>query len=125
MTAASIVPGFFRVGSPEKPDVNPDGVQKLIQQIPAKDVLAIQKYLAQYEKDYNENGFDRVVQAMTGINLDLFKYDNWGEVIFAGPITVYRAEKMFAEMAVKIPKLLGKIGLLVKNMDPILQEGSS
>ncbi|WMT19720.1 DUF6792 domain-containing protein [Parageobacillus toebii] len=147
--AVSGVRGFIDIGSRQVIDTNKDftSIKDLIAKISDKDVKAIQMYLSQYSDVYNEKGFDGVVQAMTGVDLSLIEsleslqgyiellqgYDaidyvmNTGEV-FSKLMHMFgefgeilsKIRHMYDEMSEKIPVLLEHIGILYKNLDPIL-----
>jgi hypothetical protein len=140
--AVSDVRGFIDIGSRQVIDTNKDftSIRDLIAKISDKDVKAIQMYLSQYSDVYNEKGFDGVVQAMTGVDLSLIEsleslqgYDAIDYVMNAGDVfsklmhmfgefgeILSKIRHMYDEMSEKIPVLLEHIGILYKNLDPIL-----
>jgi uncharacterized protein Yka (UPF0111/DUF47 family) len=123
--AVSGVRGFIDIGSRQVIDTNKDftSIKDLIAKISDKDVKAIQLYLSQYSDVYNEKGFDGVVQAMTGVDIAFIEslqgYDNIDYVTHAGDILA-KIGHMYDEMSEKIPVLLEHIGILYKNLDPML-----
>ncbi|QPA30606.1 DUF6792 domain-containing protein [Thermaerobacillus caldiproteolyticus] len=123
--AVSGVRGFIDIGSRQVIDTNKDftSIKDLIAKISDKDVKAIQVYLSQYSYIYNEKGFDGVVQAMTGVDIafieSLQDYDTMDYVLHAEDI-LSKIDHMYDEMSEKIPVLLKHIGILYKNLDPML-----
>ena len=123
--AVSGVRGFIDIGSRQVIDTNKDftSIKDLIAKISDKDVKAIQLYLSQYSDFYNEKGFDGVVQAMTGVDIAFIEslqgYDAIDYVMHAKDI-LSKIDHMYDEMSEKIPVLLKHIGILYKNLDPML-----
>ncbi|NUK29694.1 flagellar protein FlgN [Parageobacillus sp. VR-IP] len=123
--AVSGVRGFIDIGSRQVIDTNKDftSIKDLIAKISDKDVKAIQLYLSQYSDIYNEKGFDGVVQAMTGVDIAFIEslqgYDAIDYVMHAKDI-LSKIDHMYDEMSEKIPVLLRHIGILYKNLDPML-----
>jgi hypothetical protein len=123
--AVSGVRGFIDIGSRQVIDTNKDftSIKDLIAKISDKDVKAIQVYLSQYSDVYNEKGFDGVVQAMTGVDISFIEslqdYDAIDYVMHAKDI-LSKIDHMYDEMSEKIPVLLKHIGILYKNLDPML-----
>src|SRR5690625_2654725 len=119
--------GFFKVGTYIEPiDAFPgtETLEALIEKIPDEDIMATQIYLAKYSMTYNEEGFDGVVQEMTGFDWRLVDQFSEYENIDYDPnlITLVRdGISSLSEMKVKIPELLGKLKVLHENIEPILE----
>ncbi|WP_027409947.1 DUF6792 domain-containing protein [Anoxybacteroides tepidamans] len=124
--AVSGVRGFINIGSREIIDTNSQftSIKSLVGKIPDGDVQAIQLYLSQYTDVYNEKGFDGVVQAMTGVDLEwLESLEQYGvgDYVWNAADMVEKADHMLDEMKVKIPELLKHVTILYRNLNAILQ----
>ncbi|MEB3751135.1 DUF6792 domain-containing protein [Geobacillus icigianus] len=124
--AVSGARGFIEIGHRDMLDTNGQftSLKSLIEKIPDKDVKAIQLYFSQYADVYNEKGFDGVVQAMTGVDLEwlesLESYEV-GDYVGNAPDIVEKAGDMVGEMKEKIPELLQHIKIWQRQKEAILQ----
>ncbi|WP_427392340.1 DUF6792 domain-containing protein [Geobacillus icigianus] len=124
--AVSGVRGFIDIGSRDFIDTNDPftSLKSVIDRIPDEDVKAIQLYLSQYADVYNEKGFDGVVQAMTGVDLEwlesLESYEV-GDYVGNAPDIVEKASDMVGDMKGKIPELLQHIKIWKRQKEAILQ----
>ncbi|MEB3751129.1 DUF6792 domain-containing protein [Geobacillus icigianus] len=124
--AVSGVRGFIDIGSRDFIDTNDPftSLKSLIEKIPDKDVKAIQLYFSQYADVYNEKGFDGVVQAMTGVDLEwLESLESYGvgDYVWNAPDIVEKASDMVGEMKEKIPELFKHIKIWKRQKEAILQ----
>ncbi|MEB3751131.1 hypothetical protein EP10_001972 [Geobacillus icigianus] len=124
--AVSGARGFIEIGHRDMLDTNGQftSLKSLIEKIPDKDVKAIQLYFSQYADVYNEKGFDGVVQAMTGVDLEwLESLESYGvgDYVWNAPDIVEKAGDMVGEMKEKIPELLQHIKIWQRHKEAILQ----
>lgn len=118
--------GFITVGHGEPIDTMADfaGIGDILGEIPDKDIQAIQTYMAKYASNYNNEGFDGAVAAMTGIDLKLIdkvmENDGFWDHVKDAPQIISEGIPMLQNMSKKIPELLTHLSVIHKNLDPIL-----
>lgn len=118
--------GFIEVGHGEPIDTMADftGIGDILGEIPDKDIQAIQMYMAKYASHYNNEGFDGVVAAMTGVDLQLIDrlmdYEGSWKDIKETPQLISQAISTIRDMKKKIPETLKHLSIIQQNLDPIL-----
>ncbi|WP_243292755.1 DUF6792 domain-containing protein [Bacillus sp. FJAT-47783] len=123
--AASIVRGFMKVGNYQYIDTMDDfdGIRDLLEKIPDQELQKIQVYLTKFSPAYNQGGFNGLMKAMTGIDLDFIEkvqnYNPW-EYIANFSSIVKGSVQMIAHMEVRASEFIEILKILHKNIDPIL-----